>query len=106
MDNKGHAATVFHLDLKECITQVTFRLTIRNPEFDVKGLAKAAVNGDEQALDIFSNWRPKTTARKFRVQEGSDNMCFFVGTQVGKSGKLYFMTAQEFFKIKTSNETK
>lgn len=76
---------VFQQDLKESITHLTFRLTIRSqPEFDVEGLAKAAVNGDEHALDMFSNWRPKTTARKFRVQDGSDNLGFFVGTQAGR----------------------
>ncbi|KAG5881955.1 hypothetical protein JTB14_020519 [Gonioctena quinquepunctata] len=52
-------------------------------DFDVKGLAKAAVNGDEHALDLFSNWRPKTTARKFKVQDGADNLNFFVATQTG-----------------------
>ncbi|KAK9885497.1 hypothetical protein WA026_010990 [Henosepilachna vigintioctopunctata] len=83
VDNKGHIVTIFHLDLKECITHVTFRITVKHPEFDVKGLAKAAVNGDEQALDMFSNWRPKTTARKFRFQDGLDNTCFFVATQQG-----------------------
>lgn len=47
------------------------------------GLAKAAVNGDETALDIFSDWRPRTTARQFRLHDGNDNQCFFVGTQSG-----------------------
>lgn len=83
VENKEHLITVFHHDLKECITHLTFRLTIKNLSFDIEGLAKAAVNGDEQALDIFSNWRPKTTARKFRAQEGNDNLCFYVGTQEG-----------------------
>ncbi|KAF5285788.1 hypothetical protein FQA39_LY04249 [Lamprigera yunnana] len=84
VDNKNETMTVFHHELKDAITHVTFRLTIRSHnEMDIEGLAKAAVNGDERALDIFSNWRPKTTARKFKVQDGSDNHCFFVGTQTG-----------------------
>lgn len=63
-------------------------MTIKNhPDFDIEGLAKAAVNGDEHALDMFSNWRPKTTARKFRIQEGSDNHAFYVGTQAGNGFK-------------------
>lgn len=71
--------------MKETITHLTFRLTVKNHlDYDVEGLAKAAVNGDEHALDMFSNWRPKTTARKFRVQEGSDNLNFFIATQAGK----------------------
>ncbi|GJQ73670.1 putative intraflagellar transport protein 140 [Trypoxylus dichotomus] len=83
VENKDQIVTAFHHDLKECITHLLFRLTVKNLNFDIEGLAKAAVNGDEQALDIFSNWRPKTTARKFRVQEGNDNLCFYVGTQEG-----------------------
>lgn len=102
---------VFHLDLsKESITHLTFRLTPKtNPEFDVEGLAKAAVNGtnsyttvektlvcpiilgDETALDMFSNWRPKTTARKFRIQDGSDNFCFFLATQ---QGSIYYVNSR------------
>jgi intraflagellar transport protein 140 len=91
VDNQGQTVIVFHLDLKESITHLTFRMTIKpHPDFDVEGLAKAAVNGDERALDIFSNWRPKTTARKFRVQEGSDNVSFYVGTQVGS---IYYVNS-------------
>ncbi|XP_063916884.1 intraflagellar transport protein 140 homolog [Zophobas morio] len=84
VDTQSQTIIVFHLDLKESITHLTFRRTIKtHPEYDMEHLAKAAVNGDERALDIFSNWRPKTTARKFRAQEGSDNLNFYVGTQVG-----------------------
>ena len=85
VDSKAQAITVFHHEIKESITHVTFRLSVKNPDFDLEGLAKAAVNGDEQALDIFSNWRPKTTAKKFRIQNGNDNQCFFIGTQEGNS---------------------
>ncbi|KRT80306.1 hypothetical protein AMK59_8792 [Oryctes borbonicus] len=88
VENKDQIVTAFHHDLKECITHLTFRLTVKNLNFDIEGLAKAAVNGDEQALDIFSNWRPKTTARKFKVQEGNDNLCFYVGTQ---EGTIYYI---------------
>lgn len=85
VDNKGQSNISFQLDLKESITHLTFRLTVKNQhDYDVEGLAKAAVNGDEHALDMFSNWRPKTTARKFRVQDGSDNMNLFVATHSGK----------------------
>lgn len=84
VDSKGQTNTAFHLDLTENVTHLTFRLTVKNyPDYDVENLAKAAVNGDEHALDMFSNWRPKTTARKFRIQNGNDNLCFFVGTQIG-----------------------
>lgn len=86
VDNKGESNISFHLDLKETITYLAFRLTVKpQQDYDVEGLAKAAVNGDEQALDMFSNWRPKTTARKFRVQEGADNLNFFVSSHSGKA---------------------
>ncbi|XP_030750473.1 intraflagellar transport protein 140 homolog isoform X2 [Sitophilus oryzae] len=82
---------VFHLDLKESITHLTFRLTVKSHmDYDVEGLAKAAVDGDERALDLFSSWRPKTTARKFRIQDGSDNLSFFIATQVGS---VYYVNA-------------
>ncbi|KAJ8978265.1 hypothetical protein NQ317_012623 [Molorchus minor] len=89
VDGKGETNMSFHLDLKETITHLTFRMTVKNNlDFDVEGLAKAAVNGDEHALDMFSNWRPKTTARKFRIKEGSDNINFLVATQ---SGSIYYV---------------
>ncbi|KAB0793767.1 hypothetical protein PPYR_13387 [Photinus pyralis] len=89
VDSKNQMMTVFHHELKESITHLTFRLTVRNHgDYDIEGLAKAAVNGDEQALDIFSSWRPKTTARKFKVQDSADNNCFFVGTQ---QGSVYYI---------------
>ena len=84
VEGKSQIVTAFHHELKECITHLTFRSIVKSSDYDIEGLARAAVNGDEQALDIFSNWRPKTTARKFRVQNGNDNMCFYVGTQEGK----------------------
>ncbi|ERL85430.1 hypothetical protein D910_02850 [Dendroctonus ponderosae] len=92
IDVKGETSMMFHLDLNnESITHLTFRLSIRTQtDFDVEGLAKAAVNGDENALDMFSNWRPKTTARKFRIQDGSDNFCFFIATQ---QGSIYYVNS-------------
>ncbi|XP_072382747.1 intraflagellar transport protein 140 homolog isoform X1 [Diabrotica undecimpunctata] len=89
VDSRGDTNLSFHLDLKESITHLTFRRTVKTHiDFDVEGLAKAAVNGDEHALDMFSNWRPKTTARKFKVQDGADNVNFFVATQ---SGSIYYI---------------
>ncbi|XP_022916343.2 intraflagellar transport protein 140 homolog [Onthophagus taurus] len=88
MEGKSQIVTAFHHELKECITHLAFRSTVKTSDFDIEGLARAAVNGDEQALDIFSNWRPKTTARKFRLQNGNDNLCFYVGTQ---EGSVYYI---------------
>lgn len=89
IDSKGHIVTAYHHDFKETITHLTFCLTIKNhSKYDIEGLAKAAVNGDEHALDMFSNWRPKTTARKYRATNGVDNHCFYVGTQ---NGCVYYL---------------
>jgi hypothetical protein len=37
----------------------TFRNVYTEGSLDLTGLARAAVAGDERALDLFSNWRPK-----------------------------------------------
>jgi len=57
---------------------------------DLRGVAKAAVAGDEQALDMFSNldmfgWRPKTAGRRPLVYppEFRDGMAFFAATHSG-----------------------
>nr|CAD7588438.1 unnamed protein product [Timema genevievae] len=47
------------------------------------GLAKAAVAGDERALDLFSAWRPRTAGQRIMMQAGSDNLCFYVSSITG-----------------------
>lgn len=54
-------------------------------------MAKAAVAGDEQALDMFTNldmfgWRPKTAGRRPMVypDEFRDGMAFFAAAASGK----------------------
>ncbi|XP_060521943.1 intraflagellar transport protein 140 homolog [Cylas formicarius] len=89
VDSKGQTSSVFHLDLKEAVTHLVFRPTARS-DFDVEGLARAAVDGDEHALDVFSDWRPKTTARKFKSRDASDNWSFFIGSQ---SGSIFYINA-------------
>ena len=53
-------------------------LTIR------RGLARAAVSGDEVALDMFSSWRPKTSSTRFLVAR-QENLNVFVGSASGQS---------------------
>lgn len=84
VDNKGETLIIYHHDLKETIMHLTFRITVKQQfSYDIEGLAKAAVNGDEHALDLFSNWRPKTTARKFRVSQKIESQCFYIATRGG-----------------------
>lgn len=49
---------------------------------------RAAVAGDETALDTLTNWRPRTAARNLTHSGVKDNHCFYVGTQ---SGVLYYV---------------
>lgn len=49
---------------------------------------RAAVAGDEVALDTLTTWRPRTTARALPQSNVADNFCFYVGTQ---SGIVYFV---------------
>ena len=75
--------TTFHHELKDPLSQMVFRNVFRSapcisvstfiltslfglssePGLDMSSLARAAVAGDERALDLFSSWRPKTGRR-------------------------------------------
>lgn len=54
------------------------------------GLAKAAVAGDERALDLFSSWRPRTAAPT-AVTTQRDNHAFYIATT---NGTIYFVDVQ------------
>lgn len=54
------------------------------------GLAKAAVAGDERALDLFSSWRPRTAAPT-AIPTQRDNHAFYIGTS---NGIIYFVDSQ------------
>lgn len=50
----------------------------------LRGLAKAAVAGDEHALDLFSSWRPRTAGNKIGLQPSHpDHLCFYVASYSG-----------------------
>ena len=69
----------------------------------MSGLARAAVEGDERALDLFSSWRPKVkffltnfnffkfiyvysqTGRRggYGLEEKKENLNFYVGSMTG-----------------------
>jgi len=42
------------------------------------------VAGDEQALDMFSSWRPKTASNRLTIKQGAEGVGFFVGSISGK----------------------
>jgi hypothetical protein len=54
--------------------------------FGFSGLARAAVEGDERALDMFSSWRPKTAGqrRMSLANEPKEHLACFVGSLSGE----------------------
>ncbi|KAJ6640265.1 Intraflagellar transport protein 140 like [Pseudolycoriella hygida] len=88
-DSQGHFLTMFTHDLRDPILHVTFRRTVLSVvSTEISNLAKAAVAGDESALDVLTNWRPRTAARNLAHVGVKDNHCFFVGTE---SGIIYYL---------------
>lgn len=88
-DNNGQFLTMFTHDLKDALLHITFRKTVQSiVSSEISNLAKAAVNGDEMALDTLTNWRPRTAARNLSHSGISDNHCFYVGTE---SGIIYYL---------------
>jgi intraflagellar transport protein 140 len=56
----------------------------QEPGLDIMGLARAAVAGDERALDLFSSWRPKTGKRGgLGGESGQENLNFYCGSLAG-----------------------
>ncbi|XP_048482914.1 intraflagellar transport protein 140 homolog [Plutella xylostella] len=64
----GAPLTSFHHQLNDVITNLVFCAPRPSGEASIRGLARAAVAGDENALDALAAWRPRTTAR---MREGS-----------------------------------
>lgn len=83
-DGQYQFLTMFSHDLRDVLSHITFRRTICSElREEMVNLAKAAVAGDEMALDTLTNWRPRTAVRTATHADIKDNYCFFVCTQVG-----------------------
>ena len=56
---------------------------------DIASLARAAVSGDESALDMF-NWKGKgkNNIRLSNATTGLEAVCFFIG---GQNGSVYYL---------------
>ncbi|KAL4712309.1 hypothetical protein ACJJTC_004071 [Scirpophaga incertulas] len=78
----GAPLTSFHHQLGDVITHTTYCSPQPNSEASLRGLAKAAIAGDENALDVLAAWRPRTTAR---MREGMqpDNYCCYAAQDNG-----------------------
>nr|XP_033335798.1 intraflagellar transport protein 140 homolog [Megalopta genalis] len=90
IDSRGQLLMMFHHELKDTFAQIVFKTVPPKPAIDISGLAKAAVAGDERALDMFSSWRPRTAAPTTIVSQ-RDNHAFYIGTT---SGVIYFVDNQ------------
>ncbi|XP_076028823.1 intraflagellar transport protein rempA [Oratosquilla oratoria] len=94
VDVAGNLQTVFTHELKDPLSQIVFRNYASrektNPTLDINGLARAAVSGDEKALDIFSSWRPRTGHKRLGLNSDSkENLNFFLGSS---NGVLYHVS--------------
>lgn len=76
---------VFQQTLREPLTHIVFKQReARVPQLDISGLARAAVAGDEKALDMFSAWRPRTAGNRFSLNfKGQDSLSFYVASLRG-----------------------
>ncbi|XP_076752394.1 intraflagellar transport protein rempA [Xylocopa sonorina] len=90
IDSRGQLLMMFHHELKDSFAQIVFKTIPSKSMMDISGLAKAAVAGDERALDIFSSWRPRTAAPT-TIMTQRDNHAFYIGTT---SGVIYFVDNQ------------
>lgn len=82
--HNGQFSSMFTHELRDPVLHVTFRLTVSNlVTNELNNLARAAVAGDEMALDTLTNWRPRTAARGLTHAGVKDNHCFYVGCQSG-----------------------
>ncbi|XP_073945256.1 intraflagellar transport protein rempA isoform X5 [Choristoneura fumiferana] len=72
----GAPLTSFHHQLGDVITHVTFCPVRPTGETAIRGLARAAVAGDENALDALAAWRPRTTARMREGSQPDNHACY------------------------------
>ncbi|EAT45838.1 AAEL002943-PA [Aedes aegypti] len=88
-DGHGQFLTMFNHDLRDPLLHITFRKSIESASNrELTNLAKAAVAGDEAALDTLTTWRPRTAVRNLGQSSLQDNYCFYACTQ---TGVLYYI---------------
>lgn len=90
IDSRGQLVLVFHHELRECFCAIAFKNAAIKPAVDMRNLAKAAVAGDEKALDLFSSWRPRTAAPT-AVSIQKDNHAFYIGAI---NGTIFYVDSQ------------
>ena len=75
---------LFHHELKDQLTGLSFCPSSSEASLNLTGLARAAVAGDEKALDLFSSWRPNME----RLQAASENLNAYAGSA---NGIIYYL---------------
>ncbi|XP_050534466.1 intraflagellar transport protein 140 homolog isoform X2 [Daktulosphaira vitifoliae] len=97
-DCRGLLQLKYKINLHNILTKaISFRCG--KPATDISNLAKLAVAGDQNALDIFSSWRPKTTSHTQTVT--SDNLTFYC---TSATGHIYYIEENgELNKVYSSN---
>ncbi|GBP66063.1 Intraflagellar transport protein 140 homolog [Eumeta japonica] len=74
--NSGAPLTSFHHQLGDIITHIAFCAPRASGEASIRSLARAAIAGDENALDVLAAWRPRTTARLREGTQPDNHACY------------------------------
>uniref|UniRef100_A0A182NDP1 Uncharacterized protein n=1 Tax=Anopheles dirus TaxID=7168 RepID=A0A182NDP1_9DIPT len=83
-DGQSQFLTMFNHDLRDPLLHITFRRSVQSASSrELTNLARAAVAGDEAALDQLTSWRPRTAVRNLAHASVHDNYCFYACTQAG-----------------------
>ncbi|BFZ17235.1 hypothetical protein BsWGS_20274 [Bradybaena similaris] len=103
-DSKGRLGQdPFQHHVQEPITQIILKpVPPQDPAMDISSLARAAVSGDESALDMF-NWKRGGKNKMNNPFGPQESMSYFVG---GASGGVYYLNEQgrciQCFSVDTS----
>ncbi|CAN7942459.1 unnamed protein product, partial [Ixodes pacificus] len=86
---RGSLGTVFYHELRDSLTDITFRHRYSKGNTEIGRLARAAVEGDEEALNLFSDWQKLKEDENAREVHTSDSHDFYVGST---TGVIYFVS--------------
>ncbi|EEC12043.1 conserved hypothetical protein [Ixodes scapularis] len=86
---RGSLGTVFYHELRDSLTDITFRHRYSKGNTEIGRLARAAVEGDEEALNLFSDWQKLKEDENAREVHMSDSHDFYVGST---TGVIYFVS--------------
>lgn len=93
LDSKGQLDVVFHVELKDGLTRGVFRGCKEHEDgSNIRGLARAAVSGNEEALDLFSTFGPQShLPGPVNGQPSTSDISFYAGAL---SGIIYLINSE------------